>query len=272
MILILEKLPIEDMFNLMRISENCYNLLNDDFYWSDRLPILFSTARITHHQKTPNVRILLSKSPNPSRLMIAAMINRSYSDAFFYDEFRMQFRDSLKYKMWHKDLVDPSAYAVLRNTICRYVRWASFRPLEDFESIIRSVLSDAVEGYIGGYMVGYVDYKSEYRIPWFRDRTLCHFKNLKSRFALLRGFIGSVVDFFENHPTESINADYIRYCWDCFKVCIDNPNNHMLNFMEPYIERPINLYVCEDSGCGHRLCVSRELKSVPYKSVILDVD
>lgn len=245
-IIIITHCHVEDLFKMMRLSWNCYRLLDDEIHWKHRVLSLFSPSRIEHYTS------ILPKSD--SRHRIAAMLNYEYPDKLVYNFFNRQFRNSPSYRVW-KEKVSPSVYAVIRNTFGRYVRYMSFRPLNEFKSHLLKVLPGEFQG--------------ERIIMCMRYSSFHVFDKSSSRHGLLCGFIRLVVDMFDRQSPEIIDDKYIMYCIDVFKTHIDDPTNELVRFLEPYIEVPTNAFICDE--CTHSVCERRRLAIESNQSLFDDV-
>lgn len=240
-LLILKQIHVEDAFKLLRISKSTKKLLDNEVYWKPVLERLFSNDSIKRALSQLQNSVSFKTSHNRSRYLIKFLLNRSYSD----DSLKCEFGIAFNYYCidnW-KDQLDDECYQIIRDTLCRYIRWLSFRPLTEFQDLVNSCIPKILAVGPGNFDFG--------------KQLARNFKQLNSRFALLRTFIFYVVSFQCAFDSSGIGQDYILMVLDCIRCQVENPNNEFMNCIEPYAVLPPHPYFCRGFICSHRECRRR---------------
>ena len=245
--LILQQLFVEDIFKLLRVSWGTKTLLENEVYWNPILHCLFAPERIAHHLNTAAQNIPnFSLSANPSRLLVANMINRSYRDAYIREAYDHAMR-LLDYQgsPQQKKPFTPSAFEAIQGTIGKFIRWASFRPLAEFPRLVN-------ENFPSVLILRHTP------CP-FRERVIFHFEECNSRYALLHEFV-YVIALVERryHSTTKFDGPYIYFVLDILRVFL-NQETDFLRLVGPFETPDFIPFTCSYRQCEHLLCHERRI-------------
>lgn len=132
---IFDFLPTKDIFDLMLVSKQIKNMLEqDERFWRKRIKIHFSEKRITFHQT--NGIHGLSLYPKGTRFLLINMIRSPQSVIYIQQTFNKIFQ-----KRWHLDI---SGVHAIQKTISKYITLTSLEPYDKFMEIIKRDIPNSI--------------------------------------------------------------------------------------------------------------------------------
>src|SRR3972149_1272637 len=137
--IILDHLYTEDVFTLMTVSKNTKIVASDEIFWKKRIYILFLKSDIDQSMFGAKLTDkIFHASGYKYRLLTIKLISTGYSNKRYLEVLTSRF------EQFAIPVMD-SCVEAIQNTISRYIKYLSLRPLSEFTSIIKSVFPERLD-------------------------------------------------------------------------------------------------------------------------------